>query len=154
MRAATTQKYFNVARWDGVACQRINGSCAGSPGSCSVFFLAAYHHTIADIPASSMMMLTPVQRTVSPVARLPINSSCGQLWVYVTVSPGRFVEAHQADQKMKAERAVRRAGSGTEPAGMAYAVSPLSNTSPKCADTASKARARISSITMTLRFGS
>src|SRR5215831_4811660 len=128
MRAATTQKYFNVARWDGVACQRISGSCAGGPGSGSVFFLAAYHHTITEIPASSMMMLTPVQRTVSPVARLPINGSCGQLCVYVTVSPGRFVEAHQADQKMNADSASRRDASGTAPAGIAYAVSPLSKT--------------------------
>ena len=36
---------------------------------------AAYHQTIAEMPASSMMMLTPVQTTVSPVGRLPTKGS-------------------------------------------------------------------------------
>src|SRR5215831_8369250 len=105
MSAATTQKYFKVARWDGVAFHRARGSSAGNAGSSSVFFLAAYHQTIAEMPARSMMMLTPVHNTVSPVARLLISGSCGQLCVYVTVSPGRFVEAHQEDQKINADSA-------------------------------------------------
>ena len=36
---------------------------------------------MAEIPASSMMMLTPVHTTLSPVGRLPTSGSYGQLLV-------------------------------------------------------------------------
>jgi hypothetical protein len=44
-------------------------------------FLLTLHHTIAEMPASSRMMLTPVQTTASPVGRLPTSGSWGQLCV-------------------------------------------------------------------------
>src|SRR5215471_83913 len=117
--AATTQKYFSVARCDGVARQRMSGSSAGIGGGSSLFFFDAYHHTIVEIPANSMMMLTPVQRTVSPVARLPISGSCGQLCVYVTVSFGRFVAALHEDQNTNDASSWRLSAVDTAPAGMA-----------------------------------
>ena len=50
-------------------------------GSSSASRRDAYHQAIAEIPASSMMMLTPVQTTASPVGRLPTSGSYGQLFV-------------------------------------------------------------------------
>jgi hypothetical protein len=67
INAATIQKYLTVARCEGVASQVANGSVAGSEGTSSSERRAAYHQTIAEIRASSMMILTPVQTTVSPV---------------------------------------------------------------------------------------
>lgn len=42
------------------------------------------------MPPSSIRMLTPVHITLSPVGRFPTSGSCGQLCVYVIVSPGRY----------------------------------------------------------------
>src|SRR5215475_14039888 len=100
MSAETTQKYFSVARCEGVACQLPRGSPAGTLGISSCFS-EAYHQTMAQMPASNMMMLTPVHKTLSPVGRLPIKGSYGQFWVYVTVSSGRLAEAAHAVQKIK-----------------------------------------------------
>src|SRR3954471_17744696 len=102
MSAATTQKYFTVACCDGVAAQRPKGSISGVSRSSSSLRRAAYHHAIAEMPASNMMMLTPVQTTVSPLGRLATNGSYGQLLVYVMRSPGRLVVAAQDVQKKKA----------------------------------------------------
>src|SRR6266702_8588161 len=96
----TTQKYFSVARWEGVAAQAPRGSVAGIGPTGSAAFCEAYHQTMAQIPASNMMMLTPVHRTLSPVGRLPTSGSNGQLLVYVTLSPGLSAAADQAVQKM------------------------------------------------------
>ena len=108
-----------VARCDGVASQRPSGSVSGGAGSPSSLFFAAYHQAIAEMPASSMMMLTPVHTTVSPVGRLPTSGSCGQLLVYVMSSSGRFVEAAHDVQKKKADNLRKRSASVTAPAGMA-----------------------------------
>jgi hypothetical protein len=75
MRPETTQKYFTVARCEGVAAQAPSGSVAGIGPSCSATFCDAYHQTMAQIPAKSIMMLTPVQSTLSPVGRLPTSGS-------------------------------------------------------------------------------
>ena len=48
-------------------------------------------------------MLTPVHTTVSPVGALPTRGSCGQLFVYETLSPGRFAAAAHALQKKNAD---------------------------------------------------
>src|SRR6185369_3904859 len=100
-RAATVQKYFTVARCEGVLLELSKGSVAGAGvgGSGSCF---ACRKAIKPMPPSNRMMLTPVQTTASPVGRLPTSGSCGQLLVYVTVSPGRLVDAAQDDQKKKA----------------------------------------------------
>jgi len=79
--AETIQKYFSVARCEGVACQLASGSTAGTLSCCSSLVSEAYHQTIAQIPARSMMMLTPVQSTLSPVGRLPMSGSKGQFCV-------------------------------------------------------------------------
>lgn len=50
-------------------------------GSSSSFRFEAYHQAIAEMPASSTTMLTPVQTMVSLVGRLPISGSWGQLLV-------------------------------------------------------------------------
>src|SRR5581483_5666447 len=118
MSADTTQKYLSVARCDGVAFQLASGSQAGTVSG-SAGFSEAYHQTIAQMPASSIMMLTPVHSTVSPVGRLPINGSYGQLCVYVMVSFGRFVDADQEVQKIKAASCRIRSGLLTVPAGIA-----------------------------------
>jgi hypothetical protein len=57
------------------------------------------------MPPRRRTMLTPVQTMASEVGALPIRGSCGQLLVYVTVSPGRSVAAAHADQKKKAASA-------------------------------------------------
>ena len=75
IKAETTPKYLIVARCEGVASQRANGSIAGGTGSSSSRRRDAYHHAIAEMPASSMMMLTPVHTTASPVARFPTSGS-------------------------------------------------------------------------------
>jgi len=75
------------------------------------------------------MMLTPVQTTVSPVGRLPTSGSWGQLLVYVTVSPGRFVAAAHEVQKKKAASLRRFSGSVRAPAGIAYSSRPREKTS-------------------------
>ena len=78
--AETTQKYLTVAFCDGVGVEPRSGSDAGgsTSGSCS---WRACQNAIAPMPASSIMMLTPVQTTASPVGRLPTSGSCGQLLV-------------------------------------------------------------------------
>ena len=69
-----------LLRWRGFpAAERIGFRCNRLSSSSSR--RDAYHHAIAEIPASSMMMLTPVQTTASPVGRLPTNGSYGQLLV-------------------------------------------------------------------------
>jgi hypothetical protein len=50
---------------------------------------------------------------------LPASGSWGQLLVYVTTSPGRWVAAAQADQKKNEESCLAFAGSVTDPAGRA-----------------------------------
>ena len=75
------------------------------------------------------MMLTPVHTTASPVGRLPTSGSCGQLLVYVTVSPGRLVDAAHEVQKKKAVICRARAASVSVPAGIAYSVRPRAKTS-------------------------
>src|ERR1044071_8535119 len=98
--AETTKKYFSVARCEGVAAQA-PGEAGGGPGPAgSSALCAAYHQTMAEMPASSMMMLTPVHITPSPVGRLPTSGSYGQLLVYVMLSPGRSAAAAQAVQKL------------------------------------------------------
>src|SRR5579871_6501870 len=138
----TTQKYLSVARCEGVAAQAPSGSMAGIGPSGSAAFCEAYHQTMEQIPANSMMMLTPVHKTLSPVGRLPTCGSYGQLCVYDTVSPGRSAAADQAVQKMKPANALMRSGLDTLPEGMAYAALPFMNTSEKCARHDSNARAR------------
>ena len=78
--AETTQKYLTVAFCDGVGVEPSSGSEAGgsTSSSCSC---RACQNAITPMPASSMMMLTPVQTTASPVGRLPTSGSCGQLLV-------------------------------------------------------------------------
>jgi hypothetical protein len=125
--AATTQKYFSVAFCEGVAAQPRRGSSSGRGPACSSR-CEAYHQTIALMPASSRMTLTPVQTTASPVGRLPTSGSCGQFWVYEIVSPGRLVTADHAVQKKNAERSRSRSGSVTAPAGIAYASTPSRKT--------------------------
>src|SRR5262245_30776616 len=119
MRAETTQKYLRVARCEGVAAQAPRGSVAGIVPSGSAACCDASHQTIAQMPASSMMMLTPVHNTLSPVARLPTCGSWGQLWVYETVSPGLSAAADQAVQNMKPANCLMRSGLDTLPDGMA-----------------------------------
>jgi hypothetical protein len=64
-----------VARCEGVASHAANGSVSeGSRSSPSPLF-DARNQAIAEIPASSMMILTPVHTTLSPVGRLPISGS-------------------------------------------------------------------------------
>ena len=70
-----------------------------------------------------------LQTTASPVGRFPTSGSCGQFWVYVTVSPGRYVTAAQLVHQKNAARSRSRAGSESAPAGMAYASNPFVNTS-------------------------
>src|SRR5579859_7430603 len=102
MSAETVQKYLSVALWDGVAFQPPRGSVRGRSRGGSLASRDACHHTSAQIPASSMMMLTPVHITISPDGTLPIKPSCGQLCVYVRLVPGRLVPDAQAVQKMNA----------------------------------------------------
>src|SRR5437868_2562927 len=117
--AETTQKYFSVARCDAVAVHEPSGSVAGSSAGASSAFCDAYHHTMAQMPASSMMMLTPVHSTLSPVGRLPISGSNGQLCVYDTWSPTRFVAADHDVQKINAANWRMRSGLLIVPEGMA-----------------------------------
>src|SRR5690348_11634510 len=131
MRAETTKKYFRVARWDGVAAQVPSGSVCGMGPAGSDAFCEAYHHTMAQMPASSMIMLTPVQITLSPVGRLPTCGSYGQLCVYETVSPGRSAAAAHAVQNMNPANCRMRSGLETLPDGIAYAAFPFMNTSEK-----------------------
>jgi hypothetical protein len=128
-RAATTQKYLTTARCDGVATDARSGSFAGASGSGSCSRWDAWYEAINPMPASSMMMLTPVQTTVSAVGRLPTSGSCGQLLVYVTVSPGRFVDAAHDVQKKNADSLRRLSGSVSAPAGIAYSSRPREKTS-------------------------
>ena len=81
IKAETTQKYLTVACCDGVAFQSSSGSLVGGEDSSLSARREAYHHAIAEMPANSMMMLTPVQTTASPVARLATKGSYGQLFV-------------------------------------------------------------------------
>ena len=79
--AATVQKYLRTASCDGNERLRRSGSSSGiSPWGGSAGCVA-YQKAIKPMPASSAMMLTPVQTIASPVGRLPINGSCGQLLV-------------------------------------------------------------------------
>ena len=50
---------------------------------------------------------------------LPMRGSCGQLFVYVYVLPGRAAAAAQAVQKIKADNSRCWAGSVNAPTGMA-----------------------------------
>ena len=59
------------------------------------------------------------QRTISPVGALSTRASAGQLFVYVTLLPGRLVPQAQAVQKKKALRACWRWGSVSALAGSA-----------------------------------
>src|SRR5215203_4144971 len=92
--------------------------------ACGSGLREAYQEAMKPMPPSSRMMLTPVHTTASPVGRLPTRSSCGQLLVYVTVEPGRFVDAAHDDQKKKAASCRARPGSVSVPGGMAYSVLP------------------------------
>ena len=77
----TTQKYLMVARCDGVGTHLPERVRRGQLAVVSSCFCEAYHQTMPQIPASSMMMLTPVHITLSPVGLLPTSGSCGQLLV-------------------------------------------------------------------------
>ncbi len=81
MRPETTQKYFTTDRCEGEARPPSSGSLTGRSPAIGSGSREAYHHAIKPMPASSMITLTPVHTTASPVGRLPMSASCGQLLV-------------------------------------------------------------------------
>ncbi len=88
------------------------------------FSCDAYHQTRPPIPASRPTKLMMLQSTAPGVGSLPTSGSCGQLFVYVVVDPGRSVlAAHEVHQKNAAScfcfAVLVRA-----PCGMAYSVRP------------------------------
>src|SRR5689334_18607843 len=105
--------YLPTARIDGVSCTPENGSDAGASTCGSSCFRNARHHTIAPIPASNRITLAIDHSTFAAVGRLSISGSCGQLLVYVTAEPGRFVAAAQDVQKKNAFNFSSRPASGT-----------------------------------------
>jgi hypothetical protein len=128
--AAVSQKNFITARCEGVATAASSGSVAGAWActSSSPRRRTACHVAIAPSPASSIRMLTPVHTTVSPDGRLPTSGSCGQLFVYETVSSGRWATAAHALQKKNAESWRAFAGSSSVPCGIAYSSRPDAKT--------------------------
>jgi len=82
INATTTQKYFSVARMEGVGCSPSNGSFSGRSWGCSSLpFSAALYHASAPMPASSNTKLTTDHRTLEPVGVLATSGSGGQFWV-------------------------------------------------------------------------
>jgi hypothetical protein len=90
---------------------------------------AAKYQTIPPMPANRRTKLMTLQTTVLPVGVLPTRGSCGQLLVYVTAWPGRFVVAAQAVHQKKALIARALTASVSAPRGIAYASRPCENTS-------------------------
>ena len=70
-----------IAFCEGVAVHVPSGSRSGGIAGSSLSRREAYHHAKAEMPASNMMMLTPVHTTASPVGRFPTSGSWGQLLV-------------------------------------------------------------------------
>src|SRR5688572_29585264 len=89
--AATTQKYFSVARIDGVSLSERSGLLLGTSWCSSGRPRStAMNHASTPIPASSSTTLTIDHITTGDDGVLPISGSCGQLLLYVTSDPGRF----------------------------------------------------------------
>src|SRR5512132_3764204 len=118
----TTAAYFHTARIDGVREISRSGSDAAGTGGASVFSRKALYQTSAPTPAMSRTMLIIDQRRFADVGRFPTRSSCGQLFVYVTASPGRSVVQAQEVQKKNAVSAPRSTRSGMAFGCSAYAL--------------------------------
>src|SRR6185437_3737271 len=128
-RITTTRKYLIVARCDGVGVAPRNGSFAGYAPPMSSFSRDAFHHTSAPTPAISPTMLMMLHSTAPEVGLFPTSGSWGQLLVYETSNPGRFVlVAHALHQKNSASFCCFVA-STSAPCGIAYSLRPLANTS-------------------------
>src|SRR5688500_9901684 len=107
---------------DGVSFRESRGLAAGTSWcSSSRPRSTAMNHASTPIPASSSTPLTPDHSTTGDDGALPIEGSFGQLLLYVTSDPGRFVaHAHDA-QKKNACSGFTRASSLIAPLAIAYA---------------------------------
>ena len=79
--AATTKKYFTVARCEGVGRRPSSGSLSGSSSLATVRGCEAKYQTMPPTPASSRTKLMTLHTMAPPVGWLPISGSCGQFCV-------------------------------------------------------------------------
>ncbi len=80
--AATTKKYFTVARCEGVGLRPSKRIALGQQFLFrTVRGCEAKYQTMPPTPASSSTKLTTLQTIAPPVGWLPISGSCGQFCV-------------------------------------------------------------------------
>ena len=79
--APAVQKYFTVARIEGVGLKLRSGSASGTGPSLSSRRCQLVYQTIAPTPASNRMTLNIDQPRMDPAGSFPTSGSAGQFWV-------------------------------------------------------------------------